>query len=89
MLYTMRRTQLYLDEELWSTLHAHALREKTTISDLVRQAVHARYSVSQEQRRADMLAAVGIWKDRPEFDDPEAYIRNLRKDTRRERLSAE
>jgi Arc/MetJ family transcription regulator len=85
----MRRTQLYLDDQLWATVHAQALREKTTVSDLLRQAVRERFGASQEQRKADMLAAIGIWKDRPEFDDPEAYIRNLREDDRMERLHAE
>jgi hypothetical protein len=27
-----------------------------------------------------------MWKDRPEFADSEAYIRDLRRDTRLERL---
>jgi hypothetical protein len=89
MLYIMRRTQLYLEEELWSSLHSHALRERTTISDLVRQAVREKYSASMEQRKVDMLAAVGIWRGRPEFDDPDSYLRALRKDSRRERFLAE
>ena len=43
MLYIMRRTQLYLDDDLWSALHAHAQREHTTISQLVRDAARDRY----------------------------------------------
>ena len=86
MLYIMKRTQLYLDEELWNTLHAQALREKTTISDLVRKAARERYVYSPEQRRADMMAAVGVWKDRTDLPDTEAFVRNLRKGTRLKRL---
>jgi hypothetical protein len=33
-----------------------------------------------------MLAIVGIRKGRPEFDDPEAYIRDLRRESRLDRL---
>ena len=86
MLYIMKRTQLYLDDDLWAALHDKALREKTTISELVRKAARERYIYTPEQRRADMMAAVGIWKDRTDLPDTEAYIRNLRDDDRMERL---
>jgi Ribbon-helix-helix protein, copG family len=89
MLYIMKRTQLYLDEDLWGTLHSHALRERTTISELVRRVVRERYMNDAEQRRADMMAVVGIWKDRTDLPDTETYIRELRDDDRLERLHAE
>jgi hypothetical protein len=84
----MRRTQLYLDEELWSALHAKALLEGATISELVRVAVRERYLGNQEERRAAMLGIVGLWKDRPVAEDAESFIRNLRDDDRGERLKA-
>ena len=34
-----------------------------------------------------MQAIVGIWKDRSEFEDPEAYVRKLRHGSRFERIS--
>lgn len=86
MIYIMRRTQLYLDEELWIALHEHALQEHTSISDLVRKAARERYLYTPEQRRADMMAAVGIWKDREDLADSESYVRSLRKGTRLKRL---
>ena len=43
IIYIMRRTQLYLDDQLWGALHARAQNEKTTVSELVRQAVRERY----------------------------------------------
>ena len=82
----MRRTQLYLEDDLWAALHVKALLEKATISELVRVAVRERYMGNQEERRADMMAAVGIWKDRDDLPDTETYVRNLRKDTRLKRL---
>jgi plasmid stability protein len=89
MLYIMKRTQLYLDEDLWQALHTRAAIEKTTVSDLVRTAARERYLYTPEQRRADMMAAVGIWKDRTDLPDTETYIRNLRDDDRMERLYPE
>ena len=39
----MRRTQMYLEDDLWSALHARARAEKTTVSELVRNAIRERY----------------------------------------------
>ena len=83
----MRRTQLYLDDDLWDALHARARRDGTTISDLVRQAIRERYLGSLTARKAAMQAVVGIWQDRPEMADPEAYVRGLRRGTRLKRLT--
>jgi metal-responsive CopG/Arc/MetJ family transcriptional regulator len=86
MLYIMKRTQLYLDEELWQALHARAATEKTTISELVRKAARDRYLMDPEKRRAAMMGIVGMWKDRTDLPDTETYVRSLRKGTRLERL---
>jgi hypothetical protein len=86
MLYIMKRTQLYLDDDLWSALHAKALLGGTSISELVRTAARERYMVNLEERRAAMLGIVGLWKDRTDLPDTETYIRNLRTDDRLKRL---
>jgi hypothetical protein len=83
----MRRTQLYLDDDLWDALHARARSQRTTMSDLVRQAVRDRYLGNLEERRKAMEAFVGIRKDRKDLpDSTEEYVRRLRRDTRLERL---
>lgn len=82
----MRRTQLYLDDQLWGALHARAQREKTTISDLVRQAVRERYLGSHEQRRTAMQHFVGIRKSRAERVDSIEEVRQLRRGSRLGRL---
>lgn len=84
----MRRTQLYLDDDLWNALHARARSMGTTISDLVRQATRERYLGNKlDERRKAMLAFVGIRKDRKDLPkSTEEYVRNLRRDTRLERL---
>jgi hypothetical protein len=82
----MRRTQLYLDEDLWAALHAKALLEGASVSELVRVAVRDRYMGNREERRSAMLGIVGLWKDRADMEDTESMIRKLRDDDRLERL---
>jgi hypothetical protein len=83
----MKRTQLYLDDDLWKALHARARTEGTSISHLVRQAARECYLGNLEERREAMEAIVGIWKDRTDLpDSTEEYVRSLRRDTRIERL---
>lgn len=82
----MRRTQLYLDESLWTVLHAQARRQKTTISELVRLATRQRYMGGIEERGIAMRAFVGTRKDRADMQDAAAHIRELRAGSRIERL---
>ena len=83
----MRRTQLYLDDQLWGALHARALREKTTVSELVRQAVRERYLGDREQRRAAMQQFVGVRNSPPVTADSTEVVRELRRGSRVDRLS--
>ncbi len=82
----MRRTQLYLDDDLWNALHARARKEGTTISDLVRRAARERYLGNLDERRKAMEAVVGIWKDRTDLPDSTEFVRRMRRDNRLERL---
>lgn len=81
----MRRTQLYLDDDLWAALHAKALLEGSTISELVRVAVRDRYLGNLEERRKAMMNAIGLWRERDDLEDTEAMIRRLRSDSRLKR----
>jgi hypothetical protein len=83
----VRRTQLYLDEDLWTALRIRSRQEGTTVSDLVRRAVRERYLGNSEERKRAMQAFVGIRKDRSDLADTESYIRGLRRGSRLERLS--
>ena len=84
----MRRTQLYLDEDLWSTLHQRAQSQKTTISELVRQAVRERYFGNHGQRMEAMQAFVGIRKRAARTPDAVELVRSLRRGDRLDRLIA-
>lgn len=82
----MRRTQLYLDDHLWNALHARARGRKTTISELVREAVRERYLGRQDEQRKAMQEFVGIRKGHSEPLDAAQYVRGLRRGDRLERL---
>ena len=82
----MRRTQLYLDDDLWSALHAQARSQRTTISELARRAIRERYLGELDQRRNAMQAFVGLRKDSLERESSEAVVRRLRRSTRMDRL---
>lgn len=84
----MRRTQLYLDEDLWSALHARARSQRTTVSKLVRAAVRERYLGNHRERMKAMQAFVGIHKSGSEMPDAVDIVRNLRRGDRLARLTA-
>ncbi len=82
----MRRTQLYLDDQLWTVLHARAVSQKTTVSQLVRDAIRERYLGDRERRMKAMKQVVGIRKGTDERLDAVEYIRSLRRSDRLDRL---
>jgi hypothetical protein len=51
--------------------------ETRAVRDLVRD--------DAQQRRSDMEAAIGLWAERSDLVDPDAYLRNLRDDDRPQR----
>jgi len=84
----MKRTQLYLNEDIWKALHIRSRQRKTSISELVRQAVREKYGNSSVDRRQAMQAMVGLWKDRKDLPDTEQYVRRLRKGKRLRRITS-
>ena len=82
----MRRTQLYLDDHLWSALHARARSRRTTISALVREALRERYLARWDEQMKAMHEFVGIRKGRSEPLDAVEYVRSLREGGRLDRL---
>jgi len=84
----VRRTQLYLDDHLWDTLHARARSHRTTISELVRQAVRERYIGDRDERMKAMQAFVGIRKPDSDTRDAVQVVRSLRRGARIEKLAS-
>jgi hypothetical protein len=72
----MRRTQLYLDDDLWDALHARARLEKITISELTRKAIRDRYLQKQDQRMKATQEFVGTRKKRSEPAGAVDYVRS-------------
>jgi len=77
-----------LNEDIWKLLHIRARQRKTSISELVRQAVREKYGRSAADRREAMQALVGIWKNREDLPDSEQYVRRLRKGKRLRRIAS-
>ena len=77
-----------MNEDIWKALHIRARQRKTSISELVRQAVREKYGQSAVDRREAMQALVGIWKDREDLPDSEQYVRRLRKGKRLRRIAS-
>ena len=85
-MHVVRRTQVYLDDQLRDALQARARRQKTTISELVRQAVRERYLSRRDQQMKAMKEFVGIRKKRSRSLEAVEYVRNLRRGDRLKRL---
>ena len=87
-MYTVKRTQLYMEDEIIDKLKELGERRGTTVSALVRDAVRQTYFQFQlpGNWREVLRAAEGAWKDQPGRPGPDQFIRELRKDSRLERL---
>jgi Ribbon-helix-helix protein, copG family len=86
----VRRTQLYLEDDLWQALRLRARQSGSTMSELVRKAARDAYIGTAIDRKAAMTGVIGLWKDRADIGDSQEYIRKLRratgKSTRLDRL---
>ena len=83
----MRRTQIHLDDDLWKLLHMLARQSGGSVSELVRNAIREKYSQNNARRKEACEAIVGLWKDRTDIGETDDYVRDLRRDSRSERLT--
>jgi metal-responsive CopG/Arc/MetJ family transcriptional regulator len=78
----MGRTQIYLGDEEIQLLDDAAERTGASRSELIRRAIRAQYphrakrGKTPEERVANIMAAAGIWRDRP--FTTEEYIHAIR-----------
>lgn len=79
----MKRTQIYLDAEIFAVLKVESKLKRTRISSLIREALREKYSV-QEKKAIVIDKVAGIWKDR-DFD-VDNYVREKRSNKRRTSL---
>ena len=74
----MRRTRVYLDDQLWETLRVRASIEGTTVSTLASRAMREWHEQALARRMAAMEAVVGCRRDAPEVESVEDEVRRLR-----------
>jgi len=79
----MKRTQLYLDEEMARTLSALSRQRGASISELVRESVRLKYMTEREVDRAEIARRLaGIWADRKDLREIDRVVRALRRGRR-------
>ena len=83
----MKRTQLYLEDDVWRILEVLAKQSKCTVSHLVRQAIRERYVQNAAGRKEALRSVLGLWKDRTDLEDTEPYVRGLRRGSRLQRIA--
>ena len=82
----MARTQLYLDDEVHGRLTRLARQQGRSLTELVRDALIRAYGAGGADERLRTLRAIeGLWRNRDDLGDTDAYVRRLRRDTRRTR----
>lgn len=83
----MKRTQLYLDEEMARTLAALGRQKGKTVSELVRESVEEKYMSKKDLDKGQLARQLaGVWRDRKDLKDVDRMLRRLRKGTRLKRL---
>jgi len=83
----MKRTQLYLDDDIAKILSTVSRQRRTTVSELVRQCIREKFGQKERIDKVELVRQLGgLWKNRTDLGDTKKYVRRLRKDTRRRRL---
>jgi hypothetical protein len=83
----MKRTQLYLDEDMARTLSVVSRKRGTTVSELVRECIREKFSRKEELDKAALAREIGgVWKGRKDLKSIDRQVRRLRRDTRSKRL---
>ncbi len=83
-LYTMRRTQVYLDERQTAKLRSVARATQRTVSEIIREAIDEKLERPDEGKSFDsaLAHAAGIWADRNDLGSTDDYVRRIRRDRR-------
>lgn len=74
----MKRTQIYLDEKIYSSLKKESKIKGLSISEIIRESIQNRLNRKIQKILKTTDDICGIWKDRKL--DVDKYIRNVRKD---------
>jgi predicted DNA-binding protein len=83
----MKRTQLYLDEEMARTLATLGRQKGKTVSELVRESVEEKYMSRKDLDKAQLARQLAaVWRSRKDLKDIDRMLRRLRKGARLKRL---
>jgi metal-responsive CopG/Arc/MetJ family transcriptional regulator len=74
----MVRTQIYLDDSQKDQLEKISRRTKSSMAELIRDAVDRYLEEERKSPDESFLNAFGIWKDRKESGT--AYVKRVRKE---------
>lgn len=75
-LMAMKRTQIYLDDDIYGILKIESKLKKKKISSLIRDALNEKYNKRNE--KSDLIENLcGIWKEKP--GEAENLTDNLRR----------
>jgi hypothetical protein len=76
--YKMKRTQIYIDEKIYSHLEKESKTKNVSISEIIRESIQEKLTrkIQKILRATDEVS--GIWKDRK--IDVNSYIRNTRRE---------
>ena len=81
----MKRTQIYLSDDLYFEIKRRSKKSKKSISEIIRQTLRENLIPSKKDEILSSInKAFGLWKDR-KFD-AETYIREIRKGERLDNL---
>jgi Arc/MetJ-type ribon-helix-helix transcriptional regulator len=77
----MKRTQIYLPEDIWGKLKLASAKIHTSVSDLIRQALTKVYRSpkSKDEIESNLDETFGLWKNRKDIKSGLLYVRKLRK----------
>ena len=86
---TVRRTQIYLDDRQRRKLDQVAKRTHRTVSELIREAIDARYAATPKEEFLDALrtGVFGVWKERRDLGPTDSYVTRVRRGKRIDRLA--
>ncbi len=76
----MKRTQIYLDEEIYKYLKEESKKTGKSISELIREKLKKEINQNKENLLKTIKEVAGIWSYKNE--DVDNYIRNMRKGKR-------
>jgi hypothetical protein len=83
----MKRTQLYLDEEMAKMLSTLSRQKGRSISDLVRESLQEKYMSGKSLDKGTLARQIsGIWEKRKDLQNIDVVVRELRKGKRTKRL---